>query len=279
MSGATVDVRDRLAFARDVARAAGREVLKRYGEREYRLKAGASPVTEADLAANRTIVAALRAGYPGDAILSEESKDSADRLGAARVWVVDPLDGTREFLTGNGEFAVMIGLVVDGRPVLGVVNAPARGVLYAAAAGHGAWVERGDGAAERLRCGPPGPDGLRLVGSRSHAEPLLERMREALGIRDVQPSGSVGIKCGLIAEGSRDLYIHPSPHLKEWDTCAPEVVLTEAGGRITNCLGERLEYNKASPAQPDGIVACVEEVADEVLSRIRPLYAGRVANV
>jgi 3'(2'), 5'-bisphosphate nucleotidase len=278
VSGATGDVRERLAYARDVAREAGREVARRYGERDYRVKAGDSPVTEADLASNRAIVRALRSRYPGEAILSEESKDTADRLTAPVVWIVDPLDGTREFLSGNGEFAVMIGCVAEGRPVVGVVYAPARGVLYGAAAGCGAWVERGTGGPERLRCAAARLDALRLVGSRSHAEPLLARMQEALGIRDVQPSGSVGIKCGLIAEGMRDLYIHPSPHLKEWDTCAPEVVLTESGGSVTSCLGERLTYNKASPAQADGIVACAAEVVEEVLARIVPLYASRVQN-
>lgn len=256
----------------DVAKAAGAEVLKRYGDSGFRLKGGAGPVTEADLASNGVIVDAIRARYPGEAILSEEMKDRDDRLGADVVWIVDPLDGTKEFLAENGEFSVMIGLVVSGRPVLGVVNAPARGVLYAAATGHGAWVERGSGERERLRRGPSDPGALRLVGSRSHAEPVLADMQRALGIEDVQPSGSAGIKCALIAEDRRDLYIHPSPHLKEWDTCAAEVLLVEAGGRVTDCVGQPLEYNKASPVLPDGIVACAEDVADAVLERIRPIY-------
>jgi 3'(2'), 5'-bisphosphate nucleotidase len=276
VDGATLDVGERLAFARAVALAAGVEVSRRYGDDRFRLKGGQSPVTEADLASNRVIVTAIRARYPGEAILSEESKDSEDRMTADTLWVVDPLDGTKEFLAGNGEFAVMIGLVARGQPIVGVVHAPARGVLYAAATGHGAWLEHPYGRRERLQCAPRRPDGLRLVSSRSHAEPLLLRMQEALGITDVQPSGSVGIKCGLIAEGRRDVYIHPAPHLKEWDTCAPEVVLTEAGGRVTDCRGDRLRYNKPSPNQPHGIVACSEAVADEVLGRVIPLYESTV---
>lgn len=271
VSSATPDVRERLSYVCDVARAAGAEVLKRYGDSSYRLKGEAGPVTEADLASNRVIVDAIGERYPAEAVLSEEMKDRGDRLGADVVWIIDPLDGTKEFLAENGEFAVMIGLVVSGRPVLGVVNAPARGVLYAAAAGHGAWVERG-GRRQRLRRGPAELAALRLVGSRSHAEPMLVEMQEALGIEDVQPSGSAGIKCALIAEGLRDLYVHPSPHLKEWDTCAAEVLLAEAGGRVTDCLGEPLAYNKPAPVQPDGIVACAADVADTVLERIRPIY-------
>lgn len=272
MRSATLDVRERLVRACDAARAAGAEVLRRYGDGRYRLKGEAGPVTEADLASNRIIVEAIGALYPGEAMLSEEVKDGHERLGADPVWIVDPLDGTKEFLSENGEFAVMIGLVVEGRPVLGVVYAPARGVLYAAAAGEGAWADRGPGRRDRLWCAPADPSALRLVGSRSHAEPVLVRMQDALGIRDVQPSGSAGIKCALIAEGTRDLYIHPSSHLKEWDTCAPEALLVEAGGRVTDCLGEPLRYNKASPDQPRGIVACAAEVADHVLERITPIY-------
>lgn len=251
--------------------------MERYGELDYRLKhsvgsADSSPVTEADLAANRVIVAALRWRYPSDAILSEESRDSVDRLNAEVVWVVDPLDGTKEYLARNGEFAVMIGLAVHGEAVLGVVNAPARDVLYAAARGLGAWAER-LGKREPLRCAPARWGRLRLVGSRSHPDPLLARMTDALGITDVEPSGSVGIKCAAIAEGRRDLYIHPVPYLKEWDTCAPEVLLREAGGRVTDCRGEPLRYNKEKPSQPHGIVGCGEEIASAVLAKVAPIYA------
>jgi 3'(2'), 5'-bisphosphate nucleotidase len=272
VSGATLDVRERLEFTCDVARAAGEEVRKRYGDERYRLKAASSPVTEADLAANRAIVSAIGAQYPSEAILSEESKDASDRLAQEVVWIVDPLDGTKEFLAGNGEFAVMIGLVVSGEPVMGVVYAPAPDVLYAAGRGEGAWLETKGGAQRRLHCTSPALDRLRLVGSRSHAEPALTQMQAALGITDVRPSGSVGIKCGLIAEGMRDLYIHPVPYLREWDTCAPEVVVTEAGGRVTDCLGEPLRYNKREPVQPHGIVACEARVSPEILARITPIY-------
>jgi 3'-phosphoadenosine 5'-phosphosulfate (PAPS) 3'-phosphatase len=97
-------------------------------------------------------------------------------------------------------------------------------------------------------------------------------MRKALGITDVKPSGSVGIKCALIAEGDRDLYVHPVPYLKEWDTCAAEVLLHEAGGVVTDCLGQPLTYNKPDPTQPHGILACTEGVHAAVLEAIGPVY-------
>lgn len=260
-----------LEAACDAARAAGRAAMPFYGSASAVQKEGGSPVTEADHAANEVIVEALAAAFPGDAILSEESADSAARLSAGRVWVVDPLDGTREFLAQNGEFAIMIGLAVEGRAVLGAVYQPANDVLFAAAEGQGAWLERG-GRRTPLRAGAAGPDGLRLVGSRSHPDPLLVRMQEALGITDVRPSGSVGVKCGLIALGERDLYVHPVPYLKEWDTCAPEVILREAGGQVADCRGEPLRYNKPDPRQPHGIVACGPGLMDNVLAVIRPVY-------
>jgi 3'(2'), 5'-bisphosphate nucleotidase len=110
------------------------------------------------------------------------------------------------------------------------------------------------------------------VGSRSHAEPLVVRMQEALGIVDVEPCGSVGVKCSRIAEGRRDLYVHPVAFMKEWDTCAPEVILREAGGWVSDCRGERLRYNKPDPRQPHGILACAPGVAERVLPVARELY-------
>jgi 3'(2'), 5'-bisphosphate nucleotidase len=257
--------------AEAAARAAGIAALKFYGTEESRLKADDSPVTAADHAANGVILQRLREAYPEDAILSEESRDTLERLDAERVWIVDPLDGTKEFIAQNGEFSIMIGLVRDGEPILGVVYLPDGDVLYSAARGDGAWVER-DGERRRLQAETCHPDRLRLVGSRSHPDPLIVAMQEALGATDVEPCGSVGVKCSRIAEARRDLYIHPVPYLKEWDTCAPEVLLREAGGRVTDCLGGPLEYNKPDPHQPHGIVACGPGCADAVLAVIRPLY-------
>jgi len=247
--------------------------MAHYGTAQATAKSGGSPVTAADHAANAVIVEALREAYPADAILSEESADSTDRLRASRVWIVDPLDGTKEFIARNGEFSIMIGLAVNGEAVLGVVYMPDGDRLYAAARGLGATVEiecEKQGLRTDKSHWPP-----RMVGSRSHADELTLRIRDALGVTDVAPSGSVGVKCALIAEGKRDLYVHPVPYLKEWDTCAPEVLLREAGGEVVDCLGDPLRYNKADPRQPNGILACGPGTLDRVKDTVRSVYESR----
>lgn len=255
------------------ARAAGAAAMRFYGSATAVEKADASPVTAADHAANDVIVARLRAAFPGDAILSEESKDSRDRLQAHRVWIVDPLDGTKEFLAQNGEFSIMIGLAVGGAAVLGVVYLPATDTMYAGVVGGEAWVEAA-GERRPLVRGPGDPAALRLVGSRSHSEPLVTRLSEVMGITDVSPCGSVGVKCSRIASDQRDLYLHPVPYLKEWDTCAPEAVLRAAGGEVTDCLGEPLRYNKPDPRQPHGILACAPGLSEAVMQHWRGMYSG-----
>lgn len=269
---ATVADEQRLALACAAARAGGEEVRRRYGATDHVLKSAGDPVTEADLAANRAVLALLGREDRATPVLSEESRDDAARLRHEEIWVVDPLDGTKEFLARNGEFAVMVGLARAGRAMLGAVYLPAVDVLYAGLTGVGAWVERRGSPRERLECVPADVSRLRMVGSRSHPDPLLLAMQTSLGVTDVEPAGSVGVKCGRIAEGRRDVYIHPVPYLKEWDTCAPEAVLRAAGGTVTDCRGEPLRYNKSQPAQPDGIVACGPGAASFVMSRIGPLY-------
>jgi 3'(2'), 5'-bisphosphate nucleotidase len=268
-----------LETARRLARLAGDAAMRHYGTSESVDKGGNSPVTAADHAANDVIVAGLRSRFRGDAILSEESADSDARRTARRVWIVDPLDGTKEFLSRNGEFSIMIGLAVEGRAVLGVVYLPDGDEMFLAAEGAGATVERGG---ETYRLSLPRGDGStvppRLVGSRSHAEPLLLDLQEQLGITDVEPCGSVGVKCSRIASGRRDLYVHPVPYLKEWDTCAPEVVLREAGGHVTDCLGEPLRYNKSDVRQPHGIFAC-SPTASDALPVVRDLYLASMSQV
>ncbi|MDQ3809937.1 MAG: 3'(2'),5'-bisphosphate nucleotidase CysQ [Chloroflexota bacterium] len=249
--------------------------MRYYGTAASTLKTDSSPVTAADHASNHVIVQMLREAFPTDGILSEEMKGSSPLLGTDRIWIVDPLDGTKEFLAQNGEFSIMIGLTVGGEPVVGAVYLPARDVMYSASRGGGAWVQR-NGQRTQLRCSWADAQRLRLVGSRSHPDPLLLRIQESLGITDVRPSGSVGVKCALIAEGERDLYIHPVPYMKEWDTCAPEVLIREAGGDITDCYGDPLRYNKPDPAQPHGIVACAPGVAASVLACVSPLFAETV---
>lgn len=255
--------------------AGGGAAMPWYGRVGWEAKADRSPVTAADHAANDAILELLAREASADAVLSEESHDRTPRLATDRVWIVDPLDGTREFLAGNGEFAVMVGLARAGRSVAGAVYAPALDLLMCAAEGAGAWIVRA-GEWVPLRCGAAG-DPLRMVGSRSHADPATERLRESLGAT-VRVSGSVGLKCGLIARGEADVYVHPVPYLKEWDTCAPEIILREAGGVVTDCVGGPLAYNKSDTAQPLGIAAAVAAAHRQVIREVSPLFRSPIGN-
>jgi 3'(2'), 5'-bisphosphate nucleotidase len=238
------------------------------------------PVTQADRVANELIVSGLREAFPLDGILAEESVDTARRLSRERVWMVDPIDGTKGFIAGTGDFAVQVGLAVEGRGVLGILYAPSTDVLYWGASGQGAWVSRpvadaeGGTRTERLRVSEESePARMRLAESRSHRGPRMDAVVRALGIREEVKRHSVGIKVGLIVERQCDLYIHLSGKTKQWDTCAPEVVLREAGGRMTDLWGEPLQYNTPDVLNRNGIIASNGAAHDAVVSKMKKLLA------
>jgi 3'(2'), 5'-bisphosphate nucleotidase len=252
-----------------LARQAGGVIMAVRGRQRARTKAGGSPVTSADRVANRIIVRGLRQQFPGDGVLSEETRDDPARLDRERVWIVDPLDGTREYMSGISEFCVMIGLAIAGEAVLGVVYNPATDALYSGVVGGGGFLEE-KAVRRRLEVERRQGSEIRLVGSRSHADARLLRIQKELGIRDVRVAGSVGVKCGLIASGEIDLYVHPVPYLSEWDTCAAEAVLRAAGGVVLDCAGGSLRYNKPVPLQPYGILA----TTPSLLERVQPVVRG-----
>jgi len=201
-----------------------------------------SPLTLADLESQRVIIEGLTTVTPGVPILSEESAQApwAERQAWRELWVVDPLDGTREFVKRNGEFTVNIALVVDHEPVLGVVYAPAKGLLYWGGAGIGAF-SRHDGAAEApIRVADPQRP-LRVVGSRSHLSPQTAAYLARLEPHVMTGIGS-SLKFCLIADGKADLYPRFGP-TSEWDTAAGQALLEAAGGRVTLLDGHRLRYN------------------------------------
>jgi 3'(2'), 5'-bisphosphate nucleotidase len=227
------------------------------------------PVTEADQAASDLIVGRLRAAFPDDAVLSEELPDDGSRLHKARVWMVDPIDGTRDFIRGDSGYAVMIGLCVDGRPRVGVVAQPSTGVTWCGAVGQAAWRETADGArTPLLPSSRKEPPGIRLVASKSHRTQDIDLFRQALGIGDEMNIGGVGLKVALVAEGSRDLYVYPGGRTKKWDSCAPEAILTAAGGRLTDTFGAPLVYTDQDLYNTGGLVASNGPLHDLVLSTI-----------
>ena len=262
-----------LETAVNAARTAGARVLALYESGvEVSWKAGDEPVTEADMAANEIILGILRKTFPDDAILSEESKDDPSRLKNSRVWVVDPLDGTQEFVDRVGQFAVMIGLAVAGKPVVGAVFQPTTGRCWYAAEGFGAYIESPDTGKKELRVSSRTvSDGIHLVLTRSHPFAGVEELQEKLKIAKTSQIGSVGLKVGALATGDAELYVHISQHTKEWDSCAPHAILEQAGGVLTDLAGEPIRYNREVVANKTGLLASNGLVHEESVEVVRPL--------
>lgn len=265
-----------LRVALELAREAGAAILDLYdGPLDIQQKFAADdrePVTQADTLANEIIVSRLQVEFPADGILAEESLDTARRLNKSRVWMIDPLDGTTGFIDGNGDFAVQIGLSENGACVLGVVFQPLTGVLYRAVRGGGAWVERPGDEPRRARVSDTDEiSEMRLAASRSHRSPRMDQVVRSLGLKDEVLRGSVGIKVGLIVEQECDLYVHLSPRTKQWDTCAPEIILREAGGAISDLFGQPLAYNKADLQNRNGVVASNGVAHANIIESLRPL--------
>ncbi len=244
-----------LKRAIEIAREAGARILEVYGrEFDTYKKADLSPLTEADLAAHRAIAAALAVLTPDIPVLSEEAAavDYQTRASWRRFWLVDPLDGTKEFIKRNGEFTVNIALIEGDRPVLGVVHVPVTGVTYSASAT--------GGAAKQQAGRPPQPIHVRpycggkavVVASRSHADNAVDEFIARLRAREGEPEtvnmGS-SLKLCLVAEGKADIYPRLGP-TSEWDTAAAHCVVEAAGGFVKDLQMQPLVYNKPSLLNP-----------------------------
>jgi 3'(2'), 5'-bisphosphate nucleotidase len=228
-----------------IAGAAGKEILEVYasGEVAASAKADSSPLTVADLRAHALIVARLAELTPGVPILSEEAADTpySERAGWQRYWLVDPLDGTREFLARNGQFTVNIALIEGHAPALGVVHVPVTDTTYLGYPGDGAW-RRGPGAPLRtIHVADRSASPLRVVGSRSHRGDSLDAFLARVGPHELVPIGS-SLKFCLVAEGAADVYPRLGP-TSEWDTAAAHAVVAAAGGTVSQLDGAPLTYN------------------------------------
>jgi 3'(2'), 5'-bisphosphate nucleotidase len=263
-----------LVRALELAREAG-DLARRLqgGELGVEMKPGDEPVSVADRRASELIVAGLTASFPADPVVSEELTPAPGAFGAPRLWLVDPIDGTKDFIRGEDGYAVMIGLVEGGRPVVGVVHQPVQDRTFYATP-DGAWVSAG-GAASPLGVSSIAAAGeARLVASKSHRTADIDRVKERLGIGDEQNIGSVGVKLCLIAAGVRELYVNPQAKTKAWDTCAPEAILVRAGGRLTDLFGASISYRREDElAHRRGLVASNGLVHDEVVRKLAPLFA------
>ncbi len=265
------DLQHELKVSIRLARRAGEAILGYYRRGlPVERKAGDEPVTLADRVADDLIRAGLRDAFPDDGLLTEESADDLSRLAKERVWIVDPLDGTTEFITETGDFVVQVGLAVGGEPVLGVIYQPTTGLLYHAARGQGAYRHQNN-RSERLHVSTTAdPRQMRLVASHAHYSPLVQEARRALGLASVRRMGSVGLKAGMLAAGECDLYLATTV-AKEWDLCAPHALILEAGGILTNLCGERVSYNKPRPSGCRGLIASNGQIHEHIVRALAPL--------
>jgi 3'(2'), 5'-bisphosphate nucleotidase len=240
-----------------LVRAAGRAVMQVYREVnpavEY--KRDNSPLTQADMASHNIIVDGLVRLTPNRPVLSEESQEIPfeKRSSWHSYWLVDPLDGTREFLRRNGEFTINIALMEDSRPILSVVFAPAIDKLYSAYRGGGAWVAQGE-TTSPIRTAKAVSGCMRVVVSRSHAsgEEKLEGFSELAEACEYIVMGS-SLKFCLVAEGAADFYPRTGPTM-EWDTAAAQCIVEQAGGSVTDLEGNPMRYNKPALLNPGFVV-------------------------
>ncbi|MEM9690456.1 MAG: 3'(2'),5'-bisphosphate nucleotidase CysQ [Pseudomonadota bacterium] len=227
-----------------VAIEAGAAIMEVYAtDFDVQSKDDASPLTKADLASHHVISENLESLFPSLPIISEEDglPDFATRSGWDRYWLIDPLDGTKEFVKRNGEFTVNIALIEDGRPTLGIVHVPVSGVTYIGVAGEGAEKRTADGQREKIRVASHSHEPARVVGSRSHRSADLDAYLQRLGDTEIVAMGS-SLKFCVVAEGGADLY----PRLgltSEWDTAAAQAVVEQAGGSVVTLDGAAMRYN------------------------------------
>jgi 3'(2'), 5'-bisphosphate nucleotidase len=271
LPGARGELGAELVAAIELAHAAGIEVMKlRGGELDVEMKAGNEPVTIADKRASELIVEGLAQRFPHDPVVSEEVPSAEATLRSPRLWLIDPIDGTKDFIRGSDGFSVMIGIQRDGLPVLGVVHQPSVSRTFFATPDGGAHVMTADGVQPLRVSSVTSAADVRLVASASHRSPDLDRVKQTLGIDNEQNVGSIGVKLCLIALGVRDLYVNPQAKTKVWDTCGPEAILKGAGGRLSDLFGDSVDY--AELRQRRGLVASNGHVHDEVVAKLAPLF-------
>jgi 3'(2'), 5'-bisphosphate nucleotidase len=253
-----------------VTAAAGRIVLDVYGgEFRVEFKGPDDPVTAADRRANAALVQGLAAAFPGVPVVAEESDRAAyERYWeAGRILFVDPLDGTREFVDRNGEFAVMVGLVDGPGAAAGAVHAPVSGLTWVGAIGHGAWQVEADGRWSPVRVSAVADIAAAgFVVSRSHRSRRLQQALADLGPGRVRIMGSAGLKGAAVARGLADAYIDTGDRTRRWDVCAIDALVTAAGGRVSDLDGSPIDYRSRSLTNDRGLVVSNGRLHEAILA-------------
>jgi len=231
-------------------------------------------VTSADLESERFILKRLSKEFPNDSILSEEN--GTIEKNPERVWMVDPLDGTKDFKNGGNGFSIMIGLCQNGKPILGVVYAPAKRLLYFAQHGDGSYL-RVDRKDYRLHVSPTEYlKDSRMVTRIPHGEKREgDKLMDFFEVKEKIPESSGGIKLGLISAGKADFHINTNFRAKKWDTCAPQIILEEAGGLVSNFDGNPLDYNKSDNLWSAYFIASNGRLHKSIIENIKEFYSKK----
>jgi len=254
-------------IALNAAIKAGKEIMKVYrSDFSSKIKEDGSPITLADLKSNKIIKEVL--SKTGHMILSEEGKDDKKRLDEKKIWIVDPLDGTSDFVNRTGEFTVMIGFVEQKKPVLGVIYWPTENTLFAAEKGVGAW-KFSNASWKRIFVSKISElSKCRAIGSRYHISEVEKDLLKKLQITKFTSIGS-SLKVAKISSNSADVYITTTNKMKEWDTCASYSIISEAGGKMTDMLGNDLSYNNRHVNHENGILVTNNLVHDRIITEFK----------
>jgi 3'(2'), 5'-bisphosphate nucleotidase len=256
-----------------IARDAGQVILRHYqGDFRVDYKSPGDPVTDADREANALICGRLQVEFPEAAIVAEESASEhyAGYRAMARVFFVDPLDGTREYVAKNGQFVVMIGLLIDDLPSLGVVYAPTTDTLWCGGRGLGAFRKDADGSERPLRLGSVvDPAEARITVTRSRRSDRLKALLSRVGPRQVVPMGSAGLKGALVAEGNVDAYVGVGVSGKLWDACAMDALVRSVGGVVSDLRGSPLDYRSGELELSHGLLVANPGLHAALLERIQ----------
>jgi len=257
------DLSKELRVAQQAAKKAGEEIIKIYNSEDYGIqkKEDNSPVTKADLVANKIIMGILKENFSEDGFLTEEERDSKERLSKERVWIIDPLDGTKDFVAKNGEFTVNIALVINSRPVLGVIYCPVKEEIYYALRGRGSF------KGERQINVSDNTENMKVIRSRNHPDENLLRLIKEMNYKEVVVGSS--LKGCLLAEGKVDAYFRFGSQ-SEWDICAMSIIIEEAGGKITSPEGNDLKFNQEN-TRIHGFIASNNKIHDKLL-KLHNLY-------
>ncbi len=264
-----VDKIPELDIAIKAAREAGNAILEIYqGDFKTSKKNDDSPITDADLKSNEIIKEVL--SQTEHTILSEEDKDDQSRLSKDVIWIIDPLDGTSDFIDKTGEFTVMIALIKNKKPVLGVIGWPTEKIFFVAQKGSGAFRYSNDEwkkisvttLAELSKC--------RAIGSRHHLSDKEKQFIKKLGIKDFTSIGS-SLKVGKISSGEAEVYITTTNKMKEWDSAASYCIISEAGGKMTDMLGNDITYNNKQVFHQNGILVTNGLIHDKIVEEFKKL--------